>query len=109
MKIKISVTLVVTLVLLFLAWGSECIAAVGIAPDEEGVYLISAKDIPRMSVDQLKSRLNDPSLILIDVRSPGDWNTSLIKIKGAFREVPDKENEWALKYDKDKTIVLYCA
>ena len=64
MKIKISVTLVVTLVLLFLAWGSECIAAMGIAPDEEGVYLISVRDIPRMSVDQLKSRLNDPSLIL---------------------------------------------
>ena len=109
MKIKISVTLVVTLVLLFLAWGSECIAAMGIAPDEEGVYLISVRDIPRMSVAQLKSRLNDPSLILIDVRSPGDWNTSSIKIKGAFREVPDKENEWAPKYDKDKTIVLYCA
>lgn len=109
MKIKISVAVVFTLVLLFLAWGSECTAAGGIAPDEEGVYLISVKDIPRMSVDQLKSRLNDPSLILIDVRSPGDWNTSLIKIKGAFREVPDKEKEWAPKYDKDKTIVLYCA
>ena len=109
MKIKISVTLVVALFLLFLAWGSECIAAMEIAPDEEGDILISAKDIPRMSVDQLKSRLNDPSLILIDVRSPGDWNTSSIKIKGAFREAPDKENEWAPKYDKDKTIVLYCA
>jgi len=84
MKIKISVTLVVTLVLLFFAWGSECIAAMGIAPDEEGVYLISVRDIPRMSVDQLKSRLNDPSLILIDVRSPGRLEHQFNKDQGSF-------------------------
>jgi hypothetical protein len=84
MKIKIWVISVVTLVLLFLAWGSGCIAAMGIAPDDEGVYLISVKDIPRMPVDQLKSRLNDPSMILIDVRSPGRLERHLNEDQGSF-------------------------
>ena len=109
MKIKISVASVLFLILLFLAGGSGCIAATEKAPDEEGVCLIAVQDVPRMSVDELKSRLNDPSLVLIDVRAPGDWNASSTKIKGAFREVLEKIEERASKYDKDKTIVLYCA
>jgi rhodanese-related sulfurtransferase len=108
MKIKIAVTSVLSLVLLFLAGGSGCIAASEKAPDEE-ICIIAVQDVPRMTVDELKSRLNDPSLILIDVRAPGDWNTSSTKIKGAFREVLEKVEEWMPKYDKDKDIVFYCA
>ena len=109
MKIKISVTSVLSVVLLLLAGASGCIAATEKAPDEGEVCLIAVQDVPRMPVDELKSRLSDPSLILVDVRAPGDWSTSSTKIKGAFREALDKIEEWAPRYDKDKSIVLYCA
>lgn len=67
------------------------------------------KDVPRMSIDELKSRLADPSLALIDVRAAKDWSGSSLKIKGAVREDPEKVSAWAAKYPKDKTLVLYCA
>lgn len=110
MNAKIKVTSVSLLILLFLAGASGCIAATKKALDEGGVSFIAQdQDALRITVNELQFRLNDPALILIDVRSPGDWNISLTKIKGAFREVLAKIEEWASKYDKDKTIVLYCA
>jgi hypothetical protein len=109
MRIKLPVASLLSLGLLFFAGGSGCMAATEKAPDEGEVCLITVQDVPRMTVDELKSRLNDSSLILIDVRAPGDWSTSSTKIKGAVREVLEKVEEWAPKYDKGKTIVLYCA
>jgi predicted sulfurtransferase len=63
----------------------------------------------RMSQEDLKSRLGEPSLVLIDVRSHTDWFLSREKIKGAERENYRDFDGWAAKYPKDKTIVLYCA
>lgn len=108
MKIRISVASLLSLILLLFT-GSGCMAAAEKAPDEGEICLIAVQDVPRMSVDELQSRLNDPSLILIDVRAPGDWSASSTKIKGAFREVLENVEVWAPKYDKDETVVLYCA
>ncbi len=63
----------------------------------------------RIEIDKLKSMLGSPDLILLDVRQPADWNKSNSKMKGAIREDPTVFDSWALKYPKDKTIVLYCA
>ena len=38
-----------------------------------------------MTPADLKEKLGDPKLIVLDVRSSGDWNGSPIKIKGAVR------------------------
>jgi len=73
------------------------------------VSKVVTKEVPRMSVDGLNAHLNDPSFIVIDVRASDDWNKSSAKIKGAIRETGDKVSDWAPKYSKDKTIVLYCA
>ena len=73
------------------------------------VTKVVTKEVPRMSVDGLNAHLNDPSYVIIDVRAGDDWNKSSAKIKGAIRETGDKVSEWASKYPKDKTIVLYCA
>ncbi len=109
MNIKIRATSVLFLILLFLAGTSICIAATQKALNEGGGPLLAqGQDALRITVDELLSRLKDPSLPLIDVRSPGDWNSSSTKIKGAFREVLAKIEEWAPKYDQDKIIVLYC-
>jgi len=66
-------------------------------------------DVPRMKKDELKAMLDNPDLVIIDVRAEGDWKGDHSKIKGAIREDPDSVKSWAEKYAKDKTIVLYCA
>jgi len=65
--------------------------------------------VPRMTKDQLKSMLDNPDLVIIDVRAGADWLRSDIKIKGAVREDYNDVNSWANKYAKNKLIVLYCA
>lgn len=69
----------------------------------------AADDVPRMTKEQLKDMLGDPNLVIIDVRTATDWDESDLKIKGAIRETPREIEQWAGKFDKSKTIVLYCA
>jgi rhodanese-related sulfurtransferase len=69
---------------------------------------LTAVDVPRMQVDELKARLGDPALVVIDVRQTGDWNAGSNKIKGAIREDFRSVSDWASNYPEDKTIVLYC-
>ncbi len=66
-------------------------------------------DAPRMTKDELKARLGNPDLLVIDVRYGKDWTDSDLKIKGAIREDPKAFDSWANKYPKDKTLVFYCA
>jgi len=76
------------------------------------VYLTSpalAADAPRMEKDQLKANLDNPGVLIIDVRSYTDWFFSNDKIKRAVRENYRDFEEWYTKYPKGKTIVLYCA
>lgn len=75
------------------------------------VVMAVAMEIPRISKEELKSMLENPDVVVIDVRAIPDHNTSVKKIKGSVREDPDpiKAKSWANKYSKDKTIVLYCA
>lgn len=71
--------------------------------------LAIAAEVPRMTKEELKSKLDDPDVVIVDVRVGKDWKGSEFKIKGAVRG--DKNNISALagKYPKDKTFVLYCA
>jgi rhodanese-related sulfurtransferase len=71
--------------------------------------LATASEAVRMSQDDLKLKLDDPSVVIVDVRSHTDWILSREKIKGAERENYRDFERWATKYPKDKTIVLYCA
>ncbi len=68
-----------------------------------------AADIPRMTKEELKSKIDDPDIVVVDVRVGRDWKGTEFKIKGAVRG--DKENisSWAEKYPKNKTFVFYCA
>jgi len=68
-----------------------------------------ATDVTRMSKEDLKARLDDPDVVILDVRSGSDWKSSEFKIKGAVREESRNVDSWAAKYSKDKTLVLYCA
>ena len=68
-----------------------------------------ADEAKRMTKEELKEMLDSPDLVLIDVRQGNDWAASEMKIKGALREDPQKPDDWAAKYGKEKTVVLYCA
>ena len=69
----------------------------------------AAKEVPRITKEEVKEKLGDPDVVIIDVRLGSDWNASDIKIKGAVREESRLLKEWAGKYDKEKTLVIYCA
>jgi rhodanese-related sulfurtransferase len=69
----------------------------------------TADSVPRMSTDELKSRLGEDGLVVLDVRTSGDWANSKSKIAGAERVDLSAVNQWANNYPKAETIVLYCA
>lgn len=67
-------------------------------------------DVPTVSPEQLQSMMDNPEVIIVDVREPVSWSKSQMKIRGAVREDPTKDiNEWAKKYPKEKTLIFYCA
>ena len=70
---------------------------------------VSAADVPRLSADDLKSRLGDADLVILDVRSRLDWEQSDTRIVGSERVNPGDVNQWAGHYPKEKVLVLYCA
>ena len=65
--------------------------------------------IPVITKEDLKERLDNPGLIIIDVRVERGWQSSDRKIKGAVWEDPDDVSAWAGRYSKDKNLVLYCS
>ena len=70
---------------------------------------VKADDNYAMTKEQLRPLLGNPEVIILDLRTKYDWDTSKVKIKGAVREEGMKFSSWMNKYPKDKTIVLYCA
>ena len=70
---------------------------------------VGAASVPLMSTDELKSRLGDADLVVLDVRAGRDWSGSNEKIAGSERVKTRGANQWVMNYPKDKEIVLYCA
>lgn len=64
-------------------------------------------DIPKMTKEQLKDKLDDSEVVVVDVRVGKDWSASDSKIKGAVRYEPKKAKDWAKDLDKNKVYVLY--
>ena len=67
-----------------------------------------AQEIPRMTKEELKANLDNDNVVIIDVRTPKDYDNSDKKIRGAVRENPMDVRYWT-PYPKNKIIVLYCA
>jgi len=67
----------------------------------------NALEAPRMPKEELKARLGNPAINIIDVRTLTDWILTSKKIKGAVRENPRRSDTWIGKYTRDRTIVLY--
>jgi hypothetical protein len=74
----------------------------GLRPVEE------LEDIQRITKEELKTKMGDPSVGIIDVRYKPNWQKSNRLIAGALREEPMEVGSWIHKYPKDRMIVLYC-
>jgi rhodanese-related sulfurtransferase len=70
---------------------------------------LSADDAPRIEPEQLKAKIGQPDLALLDVRIASDWGKSDSKIPGAVRVDPHDVSSWAGQFPKDKLLVVYCA
>jgi hypothetical protein len=66
-------------------------------------------EVPRMTTEDLKGKLGNAEIVVVDVRTDGDWKSSDVKIQGAERVDPRDLEPWMDKLDKDKTLVFYCA
>jgi hypothetical protein len=69
----------------------------------------AAVDVPLMTTEELKALIDNPDVIVLDVRRGKDWSSSEFKIKGAVYADPGDYKNWAGIYPKEKKIVLYCA
>ena len=74
-----------------------------------GYGVARADDAHMMTKEQLLPMLGKSDVIIIDVRTKYDWDSSKVKIPGAVREEGMRFGSWMNKYPKGKTIVLYCA
>lgn len=77
-----------------------------IASASPGTAVVT-QEVPKMTKEELKANLNNKDFVIIDVRTPHDYDKSEKKIPGAIRENPMDVRYW-YPYPKDKTIVLYC-
>ncbi len=63
--------------------------------------------VTNITVHQLFKSLENPRVLVLDVRSSGSWQASDKKIKGAVRKNPDTFDSWANELPKDKHLALY--
>lgn len=92
MKLRYFV-IAVTLLLLALVWVASAPTA----------------DIARITKEELKTMMDNPKVVIVDVRTNPEWNISKVKIKGAVREDASKVKSWIEKYSPDKTYIFYCS
>jgi rhodanese-related sulfurtransferase len=69
---------------------------------------VKGAEVERITKESLKEMLDDPMLVIMDVRVKSHWESSNRKIKGAIREDPKDVEAWMKRYDREKTLVLYC-
>jgi hypothetical protein len=80
--------------------------AVGLAP----ALSRAADDVPRMTIQELKARMDrGEKIIILDVRSGADYASSKIKISGAVRIPLDQLNVRYKELSEGNEIIIYCA
>lgn len=66
-------------------------------------------EVPRIDKDDLREMLDSPDVFVVDLRSEEQWQNDAFKVERAVHEDRDNLSSWADKYDRDKTLILYCA
>jgi hypothetical protein len=65
------------------------------------------KNVPSISIHQVKELLNNSNVVIVDVRKYQNWWRSNKKILSAVRENPSKVGQWVQKYPKNKSLIFY--
>jgi hypothetical protein len=71
------------------------------------ISVIAAESVSRISKENLKELLDNPDVIILDVRKSENWQESEFKIKGAIRRRPKLFDTWADEFPRDKVLFLY--
>ncbi len=71
--------------------------------------VVYSQEPPKISKEELRTMLDNPNVLILDVRIKDEWRASGKKIQGAIRENPEEVRLWLNKYPKDKTLVFYCS
>ncbi len=73
------------------------------------LFAASPAEVTRISVDELKARLDrGDDIVILDVRSPKSYARSMVRIKGAVRIAPRELDRRARELPMGKEIVTYC-
>lgn len=70
---------------------------------------VSATSEGVITKEELLNVIDDPDLVIVDVRTGRDWRSSEFKIKGAVRANLSEFDKWISQQAKDKRYVTYCA
>ncbi|MEK6760025.1 MAG: rhodanese-like domain-containing protein [Deltaproteobacteria bacterium] len=66
-------------------------------------------DVLRITPEELNARVaRGERIFVIDVRSPGSYERSAVKIRGAVRVAPNELFKSATEFPSDSALVLYC-
>jgi rhodanese-related sulfurtransferase len=68
---------------------------------------LAADQVELMSIQELKAKLKDGNLLIVDVRPKYQWDKSEYKIPGAVNEDSFEVDQWAKFYSQDMTVVIY--
>lgn len=102
---------------IFMLMALALLIAAACAADMSGDNALEEKQYPsdeelatveRVSLDYVKARLNNPDVIIVDVRIV-DGIIPTEKVLGALVEDWEKVPEWSRGLSKDKEIITYCA
>ena len=69
----------------------------------------ATSQIPRITKEDARQKIDDPDVIFLDVRTGSDWRASGFKIQGAVYEEARNFDKWIENYDPEKTYIVYCA
>lgn len=58
--------------------------------------------------EELRSRLESTSTLVLDARRQADWEASSLKIRGAIRLHPDEVRSLCQHLPKETEVVAYC-
>lgn len=85
-------------------WLAACVAA-----QKNELQSVEEDGVPRISIQQLKDIMGKEDLVLLDTRPHTQWKASSEKIPGAVHHSSFQVSEWSDEYNKNATIVAYCA
>jgi hypothetical protein len=86
------------------------ILAAGLTVSFAPIHSLAADDFPRMTIQELKAKMDrGEKIVILDVRSGADYTSSKVKITGAVRIPLDQLNDRYKELPAGNEIITYCA